>query len=83
MPAVFLSCRRRQQTMTWPNKSRPNKTAKVAYGYAVSESDPLVLIPDPEVVRWVETALDHLDQGNSTRRVASWLVEKTGKKISQ
>ena len=72
----------------WPNKTRPNKTAKVAYGYAVSESDPLVLIPDPEVVRWVETALDHLDhldhldQGNSTRRVAAWLVEKTGKKIS-
>jgi hypothetical protein len=43
----------------------------------------LVLIPDPEVVRWVETALDHLDQGNSTRNVAAWLVEKTGKKISQ
>ena len=68
--------------MTWPNKTRPNKTAKVPYGYAVSESDPLVLIPDPEVVGWVETALDHLDQGNSTRRVAAWLVEKTGKKIS-
>ena len=67
----------------WPNKTRPNKTAKVAYGYAVSESDPLVLIPDPEVVGWVETALDHLDQGNSTRNVAAWLVEKTGKKISQ
>ena len=66
----------------WPNKTRPNKTAKLPYGYAVSESDPLVLIPDPEVVRWVETALDHLDQGNSTRRVAAWLVEKTGKKIS-
>lgn len=83
MPAVFLSCPRRRQTMTWPNKTRPNKTAKVPYGYAVSESDPLVHIPDPEVVRWVETALDHLDQGNSTRRVAAWLVEKTGKKISQ
>ena len=67
----------------WPNKTRPNKTAKVAYGYAVSESDPLVHIPDPEVFRWVETALDHLDQGNSTRRVAAWLVEKTGKTISQ
>ena len=67
----------------WPNKTRPNKTAKVAYGYAVSERDPLVLIPDPEVVRRVETALDHLDQGNSTRRVPAWLVETTGKKISQ
>ena len=83
MPAAYLSCPRRRQTMTWPNKTRPNKTAKVPYGYAASESDPLVLIPDPEVVGWVETALDHLDQGNSTRRVAAWLVEKTGKKISQ
>ena len=68
--------------MTWPNKTRPNKTAKLPYGYAVSENDPLVLIPDPEIVGWVESALDHLDQGHSTRRVAAWLVEKTGKKIS-
>ena len=69
--------------MTWPNKTRPDKTAKLPNGYAVSESDPLVLIPDPEVVGWMEDALDHLDQGNSTRRVAAWLVEKTGKTISQ
>ena len=68
--------------MTWPNKTRPNKAAKILYGYAVTEGDPLVLIPDPKVVTWVETALDHLDQGNSTGRVAAWLVEKTGKKIS-
>ena len=66
----------------WPNKTRPNKTAKLPYGYAVSENDPLVLIPDPEIVGWVESALDHLDKGHSTRRVAAWLVEKTGKKIS-
>ena len=69
--------------MTWPNKTRPDKTAKLPNGYAVSESDPLLLIPNPKVVRWVEDALDHLDQGNSTRRVAAWLVEKTGKTISQ
>ena len=82
MPAAYLSCPRRQQTMTWPNKTRPNKTAKLPCYYAVSENDPLVLIPDPKIIRWVEVALDHLDQGNSTRRVAAWLVEKTGKKIS-
>ena len=66
----------------WQNRTRPNKTAKLPYAYIPSEDDPLVLIPDPEVVRWVEDALDHLDQGNSTRRVAAWLVEKTGKTIS-
>ncbi len=68
--------------MMWQNKSRPNKTAKVPYAYVPSEADTLVLIPDPEMVRWVEDALDHLDQGHSSRRVAAWLVEKTGKKIS-
>ena len=66
----------------WQNKTRPNKTARVPYAYIASEEDPLVLIPDPEVVRWVEDALDHLDEGHSCRRVAAWLVEKTGKKIS-
>ena len=42
----------------------------------------MVLIHDPEVTRWVETATDHLDEGHSCRRVVAWLVEKTGKKIS-
>ena len=65
----------------WQNKTRPNKTAKLPYAYIPSEDDPLVLIPDPEVVRWVEDALDHLDQGHSSRRVAAWLGEKTGKTI--
>jgi hypothetical protein len=65
----------------WQNKTRPNKTARVPYAYIASEEDPLVLIPDPEVVGWVEDALDHLDQGHSSRRVAAWLGEKTGKTI--
>ena len=66
----------------WQNKTRPNKTARVPYAYIPSEDDPLVLIPDPEVIRWMEDALDHLNEGHSCRRVAAWLVEKTGKKIS-
>ena len=56
--------------------------ARISYAYIPSEEDPLVLIPDPEVVRRVEDAFDHLDQGHSSRRVASWLGEKTGKTIS-
>ena len=66
----------------WQNKPRPNKTARLPYAYIPSEKDPLVLIPDPEVTKWVEDALDHLDEGHSCLRVAAWLVEKTGKKIS-
>ena len=67
---------------TWQNKTRPNKTAKVPYAYKPSEDDPLVLIPDLEMVRWVEDAMDSLDQGHSSRWVAAWLVEKTDQKIS-
>ena len=66
----------------WQNKTRPNKTAKVPYAYTPSKDDPLVLVPDPEMVRWVEDAMDSLDQGHSSRRVAAWLVEKTNQKIS-
>ena len=65
----------------WQNKTRPNKAAKVPYAYTSSEDDPLVLVPDPEMVRWVEDAMDSLDQGHSSRRVAAWLVEKTNQKI--
>ena len=68
--------------MMWQNKTRPNKTAKVAYAYKPSDNDPLVIIPDQERVDWVEKAIDHLDQGHSSRQVASWLTEKTGDKIS-
>ena len=64
----------------WQNKTRPNKTAKVPYAYTPSEDGPLVLVPDPEMVRWVEDAMDSLDQGHSGRRVAAWLVEKTNQK---
>ena len=66
----------------WQNKTRLNKTAKVPYAYTPSEDDPLVLVPDPEMVRWVEDAMDSLDQGHSSCRVAAWLVEKTNQKIS-
>ena len=66
----------------WQNKTRPNKTVKGPYAYTFSEDGPLVLVPDPEMVRWVEDAMDSLDQGHSGRRVAAWLVEKLIKKFS-
>lgn len=66
----------------WTNKPRPNKNAKMPYGYVVSEDDELVAVPDPEMVKWIEEAMDGLDQGHSSRRVAAWLSEKTGEKIS-
>ena len=70
-----------RSTQMWQNKIRPNKTTEVPYAYTPSEDDPLVLVPDPEMVRWVEDAMDSLDQGHSGRRVAAWLVEKLIKKF--
>ena len=68
--------------MTWDNKTRPNKTAKIPYAYKADNDDPLVLISDPIIVRYVEQAMDYLDEGHSSRRTADWLSEKSGKKIS-
>ena len=56
-----------RRPMNWRNNTRPNKTARVPYAYIPSKDDPLVIIPDPEVTRWVEDALDHLDKGHSRR----------------
>ena len=67
--------------MMWHNKIRPNKMARVPYAYIASEEHPLVLIPGPEVTRWVEDAPDHLDEGHSCRRVATWLVENRNTQI--
>ena len=68
--------------MTWQNKTRADATAKIAYAYKASDDDPLLLVPDEAMVEWVEKAMDHLDQGHSSRKVAAWLEEKTGEKIS-
>jgi hypothetical protein len=66
----------------WPNKTRHNKTAKIPHAYKASEDDPLVLVPDEAVVPFFEQAMDHLDQGFGSRKVAEWLTDKIGKPIS-
>jgi hypothetical protein len=68
--------------MSWSNKSRPNKFAKIPYAYVASEDDPLVLVPDEKIVALVEEAMDYLDNAHSTRKVAAWLAEKAGRSIS-
>ena len=67
--------------MNWPSKTWPYKMGRVPYAYILSEEDPLVLIPDPEVTRWVEDALDDLDEGHSRRKVAASLVKKLAKRF--
>jgi len=63
---------------TWETKSRPNETAKIPYAYKASDEDPLVLVPDPEIVPIVEQAMDYLDEGHSlflslNRRWTIWM----------
>jgi len=67
---------------TWTTKSRANARSKIPYAYKRSEEDPLLLVPDPELVPYVEEAMDYLDQGHSYRNVAAWLTDRTGNKIS-
>lgn len=67
---------------TWPNKTRPNATAKPPYAYKPSEDDPLVLVPDMDIVPLVEEAMNYLDNGYSSRKVAEWLTDKSGASIS-
>ena len=66
----------------WPARTRPNKTAKIPYAYKASEDDPLVLVPDTGKTDFVDQAMDHLEEGNSSRRVAEWLISKTGDTIT-
>jgi len=66
----------------WVVKQRPNKTAKIPYGYRESDDNPLVLIADEPVALLVEQALDYLEEGNSSRKTAEWLTKQTGQTIS-
>ena len=66
----------------WLNKPRNSITAKLPYAYMINPENSMEAIPNPEMVRWVEEALDYLDQGHSTRKVAEWITLKSGKKIS-
>ena len=72
----------RQKQMTWINKTRKNSTQRLPYAYKPVEEGSLQLIPDPDVVPLVEQAMDHLDEGYSTRKVAEWLSNKVGRSIS-
>lgn len=67
---------------SWKSKDRANVRSKMPYAYKSSDEDPLVLVPDPDVVPFVEQAMDYLDEGNSFRVTAEWLSKQTGVTIS-
>ena len=66
----------------WVVKQRPNKTAKMPYGYRESDDSPLVLVADEAIALLVEQALDYLEEGNSSRKTAEWLTKQAGMPIS-
>ena len=68
--------------MSWDQKTRSNATAAIPYAYEASEDDPLVLLPNLEVVALVEKAFEYLENGHSYRETAHWLSTQSGKKIS-
>ena len=70
------------QNETWPKKTRPNPTSRIPYGYVPNPDNELELVPDWDVITWLEKALDFLDEGNSTRETARWLTENSGHSIS-
>ena len=77
MAVVCSSCHRNlQMKKPWPDKPRNSRTAKLPFAYKVSPDDIMVIIPDPELVKWVEEALDLLDNGHSTSKVAERLTNE-------
>ena len=55
-----------RSTQMWQNIIRSNKTIEVPYAYTPSEDDPLVLVPDPKMARWVEEAMNGVDVSHSS-----------------
>ena len=66
----------------WTNETRRNPMAKLPYAYLPTKSDPMVLEPDWECIKWVEQGFDYLENSHSTRKAAAWITEKSRHKIS-
>ena len=60
----------------WTNKVRSNDKSKIPHGYMADADDPLLLVPNMDEVPFFEEAMDGLDAGHSTRKVAEWLTSK-------
>ena len=54
-----------RSTQMWQNRIRPNKTTEVPYAYTPSEDDPLVLVPDSKMARWVEETMNSVHVSHS------------------
>ena len=61
----------------------PNiRGVKVPFGYTVSPEDETVLLPVVFELEALDRAKQHILEGHSLRKVAEWLSEKTGRRIT-
>lgn len=66
----------------FPPKTRPNKSAKMPYGYMALEDDPLQLVFNPAEMDAIYEALDYIDSGGSYRKAADYVADKNKNEIS-
>ena len=66
----------------WPEIRRLMDYGRVKTGYKVSDTDPKLLVPDWEIIKYLEQAFDFLEKGSSSREVSEWLSQKILHKIS-
>lgn len=66
----------------WPNLPRYNITVRIPKGYKTDPNDTTIFVPDLEAIRWIEEAMDHIDNGVSSRDTAAWLSAKLNDPIS-
>ncbi len=65
----------------WTSFTRKLPYGVIKTGYKVS-NDPLLLVPDPEKIFFIEQAFDHLQNGNTLRETAEWLSQKIHQTVS-
>lgn len=66
----------------WPDKVRPNLTARVPYAYMLDPENPLLMVPNPAIVPAIEKAMEYMNDGHAIRKVTEWLKVATGKEIT-
>lgn len=66
-----------------PLSRRKRQGNNIPFGYYRSDSDPLVLLPDYEVLAIIAKARHfYKNKLSSTRALIGWLHEHTGRKLS-
>jgi hypothetical protein len=60
----------------WSDWYRKIPYGKIGFGYQQDPLDPYHIIPDPEVIQYIEQAFDYIDAGSSLREVCEWLSQK-------